>query len=276
MQLQQLLARFEQLWPAASAEDWDSVGLVSGNSTQEINRILLTVDVTDEIVAEAKDLKADLILAHHPLLLKPVNSLSESTSKGSLVAELIRSGISLYTAHTNADSQPAGTSAVLARKIGLINTQVLAETDPGIGIGIIGELPGEIQLGEIAGVLNEVLPATATGVRVAGEFTKSVKKVALCAGAGDSYLQLALDSGADVYITSDLRHHPAQEILQQAKARGLDFSLIDISHWAAEYLWLEQAAAELGGLGVEILISDIRTDVFDFLLNMPRTNSELR
>lgn len=276
MQLQQLLARFEQLWPAASAEDWDSVGLVSGNSTQEINRILLTVDVTDEIVAEAKNLKADLILAHHPLLLKPVNSLSESTSKGSLVAELIRSGISLYTAHTNADSQPAGTSAVLARKIGLINTKVLAETEPGIGIGIIGELPGEIQLGAIAGVLNEVLPATATGVRVAGEFTKSVKKVALCAGAGDSYLQLALDSGADVYITSDLRHHPAQEILQQAKARGLNFSLIDISHWAAEYLWLEQAAAELGGLGVEILISDIRTDVFDFLLNMPRTNSEPR
>ena len=276
MQLQQLLARFEQLWPAASAEDWDSVGLVSGNFTQEINRILLTVDVTDEIVAEAKDLKADLILAHHPLLLKPVNSLSESTSKGSLVAELIRSGISLYTAHTNADSQPAGTSAVLARKIGLINTKVLAETNPGIGIGIIGELPGEIQLGELAGVLNEVLPATATGVRIAGEFTKSVNKVALCAGAGDSYLQLALDSGADVYITSDLRHHPAQEILQQAKARGLEFALIDISHWAAEYLWLEQAAAELGGLEVEILISDIRTDVFDFLLNMPRTNSEPR
>ena len=276
MQLQQLLARFEQLWPAASAEDWDSVGLVSGNSTQEINRILLTVDVTDEIVAEAKNLKADLILAHHPLLLKPVNSLSESTSKGSLVAELIRSGISLYTAHTNADSQPAGTSAVLARKIGLLNTKVLAETEPGIRIGIIGELPGEIQLGELAGVLNEVLPATATGVRVAGEFTKSVKKVALCAGAGDSYLQLALDSGADVYITSDLRHHPAQEILQQAKARDLEFALIDISHWAAEYLWLEQAAAELGGLGVEILISDIRTDVFDFLLNMPRTNSEPR
>jgi len=276
MQLQQLLARFEQLWPAASAEDWDSVGLVSGNFTQEINRILLTVDVTDEIVAEAKELKADLILAHHPLLLKPVNSLSEATSKGALVAELIRSGISLYTAHTNPDSQPAGTSAVLARKIGLLNTKVLAETAPGIGIGIIGELPGEIQLGELAGVLNEVLPETATEVRVVGEFSKSVKKVALCAGAGDSYLQLALDSGADVYITSDLRHHPAQEILQQAKARGLDFSLIDISHWAAEYHWLEQAAAELGGLEVEILISDIRTDVFDFLLNMPRTNSEPR
>ena len=276
MQLQQLLARFEQLWPAESAEDWDSVGLVSGNSKQEINRILLAVDVTDEIVAEAKDLKADLILAHHPLLLKPVSSLSEATSKGALVSELIRSGISLYTAHTNADSQPAGTSAVLARKIGLLNTKVLDEAEPGIGIGIIGELPGEIQLGELAGVLNEVLPATATGVRVAGEFTKSVKKVALCAGAGDSYLQLALDSGADVYITSDLRHHPAQEILQQAKARGLGFALIDISHWAAEYLWLEQAAAELGGLGVEILISDIRTDVFDFLLNMPRTNSEPR
>lgn len=275
MQLQQLVARFEQLWPAACAEQWDSVGLVIGHPKDDINRILLTVDVTDEIVAEAKELEVDLVLAHHPVLLKPVNSLSESTSKGSLVTGLIRAGISLYTAHTNADSQPTGTSAVLARKIGLLNTKVLAETSPGYGIGILGQLPAEIALGELAAVINDVLPATATGVRVAGEFTRPVKTVALCAGAGDGYLQLALDAGADVYITSDLRHHPAQEILQQAKARGLDFSLIDISHWAAEYLWLEDAARELDGLGVELVISEIRTDVFDFLLNIPRSNSEL-
>jgi putative NIF3 family GTP cyclohydrolase 1 type 2 len=106
---------------------------------------------------------------------------------------------------------------------------------------------------------------------VAGEFDRVVSTVALCAGAGDSYLGLALDSGADVYITSDLRHHPAQEILEEAKARGLDFALIDISHWAAEFLWLQVAKNELRGAlpDLEFEVCDIRTDVFDFLMNKP-------
>ncbi len=272
MQLRQVIEKFEQLWPVSAAEEWDSVGLVSGDLQQKIKRVLLTVDVTDEVVEQAKELKIDLILAHHPLLLKPVSSLSESTSKGSVIAELIRSGIALYTAHTNADHQPTGTSAVLAQRIGLQDTKVLAQGVDGLGIGIIGKLPNQIQLGELAAVINDVLPSTATGVRVAGDFKRSVNVVALCAGAGDGYLQLALDSGADVYITSDLRHHPALEILQQAKAQDRDFSLIDISHWAAEFLWLEQAASELSDLNLDVIVSDIRTDVFDFLLNLPRSD----
>ena len=111
-------------------------------------------------------------------------------------------------------------------------------------------------------------------MRVAGDFNQKVQTVALCAGAGDSYLSLALDSGADVYITSDLRHHPAQEILELAKARDKDFALIDISHWAAEFLWLEQAKIELTAVAptVEIEICEIRTDVFDFLMNAPKSN----
>jgi putative NIF3 family GTP cyclohydrolase 1 type 2 len=130
-----------------------------------------------------------------------------------------------------------------------------------------------MSLGDLAAVLNSVLPATATGVRVAGDFDREVQTVALCAGAGDSYLGLALDSGADVYITSDLRHHPAQEILELAKARSKSFALIDISHWAAEYLWLEQAKAELLPLLPSLIVElfEIRTDVFDFLMNAPKS-----
>ncbi|MFN4846246.1 MAG: Nif3-like dinuclear metal center hexameric protein [Rhodoluna sp.] len=271
MLLNQLINRFEQLWPTQSAEEWDSVGLVVGNRNQQIKKILLTVDVTDEIVAEAKNSNANLILAHHPLLLRGIETAAEETSKGFVLTELIRSGISLYSAHTNADSQPTGTSAVLAKEIGLADTAVLSKNQQGTGIGITGLLPKPISLGELAGLLNDILPQTATGVRVAGDFNRQIQKVALCAGAGDSYLQTALDSAADVYITSDLRHHPAQEILQQAKARGVEFALIDISHWAAEYLWLDQAARELSDLPVEIQVSDLRTDVFDFLLNIPRS-----
>ena len=272
MQLSDLLIALEELWPTRNAEEWDRVGLVSGNPAQNIQRILLTVDVTAEVVAEAVAGDFDLIIAHHPLLLKGITTVAEDTSKGSLLSTLIKADIALFAAHTNADASKNGTSAVLASHIGLSHSEVLVKNADGSGIGILGELNPALSLGQLAGKLNSVLPATATGVRVAGDYERLVTKVALCAGAGDSYLQTSLDSGADVYITSDLRHHPAQEILEQAKARGIDFSLIDISHWAAEFMWLEQASKEILAKisGPEIVISEIRTDVFDFLMNVPR------
>jgi dinuclear metal center YbgI/SA1388 family protein len=274
-QLAILISEFEKLWPVANAEEWDVVGLVSGSKEQRISKILLTVDVTAEVVDHAIEIAADLILAHHPMLLKPVNNLTEDSAKGSLLSKLIRSNIALYSAHTNSDAVPTGTSAMLAKAIGLHNTKPLQPFADGIhGIGKVGRLSNPISLGDLAAELNHALPATATGVRVAGDFENIVETVALCAGAGDSYLKLALESNADVFITSDLRHHPAQEILELAKARNQNFALIDISHWAAEYLWLAQAKAELDSLAleVEIEVCEIRTDVFDFLMNAPRKN----
>jgi len=274
-QLSTLISEFEKLWPVANAEEWDVVGLVSGSKEQHISKILLTVDVTAEVVDHAIEIAADLILAHHPMLLKPVNNLTEDSAKGSLLSKLIRSNIALYSAHTNSDAVPTGTSAMLARAIGLHNAKPLQPFADGIhGIGKVGQLTHPISLGDLAAELNNALPATATGVRVAGDFESIVETVALCAGAGDSYLKLALDSHADVFITSDLRHHPAQEILELAKARNQNFALIDISHWAAEYLWLAQAKTELDSLGleVEIEVCEIRTDVFDLLMNAPRKN----
>ena len=274
IQLKEIAASFEKLWPVHLAEDWDVVGLVSGSNQKPINSVLLTVDVTKDVVDYAKSIQIDLILAHHPLILKGITSVAEQGSKGSIISELIRSDIALYTAHTNADSVETGTSAALAKALGLVSLTPLAPSQDGLGIGRVGSLASPLSLGELSALLNNVLPPTATGVRVAGEFDKIVSRIALCAGAGDSYLEIALDSGADVYITSDLRHHRAQEILELARARGLEFSLIDISHWAAEYLWLATAKAALEDSlpGVSFEVCDIRTDVFEFLMNKPRDN----
>jgi len=262
----------QSLWPLANKEEWDVVGLVLGSKNQEVTKVLLTVDVTDEVIDQAIASGVNLIFAHHPLLLKGVNNLVEDNAKGYLVAKLIKAGIALYSAHTNADVVATGTSAVLANHLGLSGSRPLAPLADGVqGLGIIGSLPQKTTLGDLAAKLNSFLPQTATGVRVAGDFSREVSTVALCAGAGDSYLGLALDAGADVYITSDLRHHPAQEILELAIARKVQFSLVDISHWAAEYLWLatakDQLAKDLPGLELEIC--DIRTDVFEFLMNNP-------
>lgn len=271
--LRQAIDVFEKLWPTNLAEEWDVVGLVSGSLSKDIKSVLLTVDVTTEVVEHAKQVGADLIFAHHPLLLKGVTSVAESNAKGSVISELIRADIALYSAHTNADSVESGTSAVLATLLGLQKSKPLeAIAESSLGIGQVGFLAKPMSLGDLASLLNDILPPTATGVRVAGEFERQVSTVALCAGAGDSYLELALDTGADVYITSDLRHHRAQETLELAKARGVDFALIDISHWAAEFVWLETARKELQEQlpQVSFEVCDIRTDVFEFLMNKPK------
>ena len=263
---------FEKLWPVSLAEDWDVVGLVSGSTHQEIKSVLLTVDVTSEVVDYAKQVGAELIFAHHPMLLRGVTSIAEDTAKGKVLSELVRSNIAVYSAHTNADSVETGTSAVIAKALGLINSRPLATSAvPTQGIGQIGDI-GSMTLGELASKLNDLLPPTATGVRVAGPFDRKVSKVALCAGAGDSYSLMALDQGADVFITSDLKHHNSQEILELAKARNVDFALIDISHWAAEFVWLETAKQELEEAlpQASFEVCDIRTDVFDFLMNKQR------
>lgn len=264
--LSELLETLDDLWPASGADDWDAPGLVCGARNSRVSRILLTVDVTDEIVEEAIAGGFDLIIAHHPLLLRGVKSVAEETSKGSLLAKAIRANLAIYSAHTNADIVPRGVSAALAAAFGLANTRPLVETGAQTGHGRVGSLPQAVTLGDFAKTLGRLLPPTASGVRVAGSFEAPVRNIALCGGAGDSFIEQAYVAGADAYVTSDLRHHPTQEILERARAEHRNFALIDISHWAAEWVWLEWAAADIHGrfASVQVVVSELRTDPWDF------------
>jgi dinuclear metal center YbgI/SA1388 family protein len=264
--LRELLETLDEFWPLAGADEWDAPGLVCGSLSSRISRILLTVDVTDEVVEEAIAGGFDLVIAHHPLLLRGVKTVAEVSSKGSILAKAIRANLSIYAAHTNADIVPRGVSAALASAFGLVNTRPLVETGAQTGHGRVGALEVETSLGEFAKALARVLPSSATGVRVAGSFETRIRTVAVCGGAGDSFIEGAYDSGADVYVTSDLRHHPVQEILERSIAEKRSFALIDISHWAAEWMWLEWAAADIQGrfASVQVVVSELRTDPWDF------------
>lgn len=264
--LREVRQTINQLWDESTAAGWDRVGLAIGNPEQPVTHALLAVDVTRQIVAEAKERGADLLLTHHPLLLRGVHSLAEDTAKGSLAAALIRANIAQIAAHTNADQAMEGVSAEIAHRLGLNNLEPLepGETEQ-TGIGRVGELADPLPLRKFAEMLSEILPETAGGVRVAGSEKQMVKRVALCGGAGDSLLNNQRVLTADVYVTSDLRHHPAQEALEQHLVAGGP-ALIDISHWAAESLWLATAAKQLGELLPEITItvSEINTDPWVF------------
>jgi dinuclear metal center YbgI/SA1388 family protein len=266
--LADVLVAAESLWPASGAESWDAAGLVSGDPAAPVTHIHLAVDAVIDTVDEAIEQGANLLLTHHPLLLRGVTSVAEDRYKGAVLAKLIRGGCALLAAHTNADVVESGTSATLAALLGLLDVRPLVPTGTtGTGIGRVGTLPQAETLGRLARQLGEILPATAGGIRVSGDFDARIATVALCAGAGDSLLGLQEVLDADVYITSDLRHHPASEFRENSRVSGGP-ALIDISHWASEWLWLEGAAQQLRDAldGITVTVSDLRTDPWDFVV----------
>jgi dinuclear metal center YbgI/SA1388 family protein len=229
---------------------------------------MLSVDVTSEVVAEAIDSKIDLLIAHHPFLLRGVNSVSENTAKGRLLSMSIRAGLAIYSAHTNADVVEKGVSDELARRLGVEQRVALAPFGESVGLGRIGRLGEAVTLGSFARLVANVLPPTASGVRVAGDFDQMVERIAVCGGAGDSLLSAALSAQADVFVTADLRHHPVQDAREFAGLTRGTPAIIDVSHWASEWLWLEVAAGQLQRQfeEIEFSVSDLRTDPWDFVI----------
>ncbi|MBP6043760.1 MAG: Nif3-like dinuclear metal center hexameric protein [Rhodoluna sp.] len=262
-----ITAAAENLWPLSGADVWDRPGLIAGQTFANCERVLFSVDVTSDVLDEAVAGDFGMILSHHPFLLGSQHELAANSAKGSVLLKSIRNNIALYSAHTNADIVADGVSDVLAKALGLPEAKpLLTIEDTDVGHGRIAKLAETTTLVEFARSVARSLPATAPGVRVAGNPGMAIQTVALCAGSGGSFLDLAIDQGADVYVTSDLRHHSASDAIERARAIGLDFALIDISHWAAESLWLEVAAKQLAQAlpDVKFVVSDLRTDPWDF------------
>lgn len=263
----------EELWPESLAEDWDEVGLVAGHPGAEVRRVMFAVDPTIDVIEEAIDFGAELLITHHPLLLKGVTSVAANTAKGKAVHRLIESGTALMTVHTNGDSAVGGVSDVLADALGLQNVAPLTPAANGLpeeGIGRVGDLEEVLTLGDFAARVYGILPSVAGGVRVSGDRDGLIRRVAVCGGAGDSLFGEVRASNADVYVTADLRHHPASEA-REAAVNDRPY-LIDVSHFASEWLWLPAAAEALGnvltdqGHDVEIRVSTTNSDPWDFIL----------
>jgi dinuclear metal center YbgI/SA1388 family protein len=260
--LSEITAALDDLYPRRWAEDWDRVGLVVGRGGNSVRRILCVVDVVPATVIEAIEADCDLIVAHHPLLLRGVSSLDPAADyKGDLVHTLIESGMGLYVAHTNADVANPGVSDALADRLGLVDLRPLRPlTDAehhgtGRGSGRIGRLPRTLSLADLVERAAKALPQTVWGVRAAGDPDRQISTVAVCGGAGDSFIADAAAAGANAYLTADLRHHPVSEHLA-----GSGPALIDAAHWATERPWLDTVAEHLSRLVDDVIVSDLDTD----------------
>jgi dinuclear metal center YbgI/SA1388 family protein len=272
--LAEVVCALDRLYPRDSAMSWDRVGLVTGDPEQRVRRVHFAVDPTLAVIDEARRLGADLLVTHHPLLLRGVHSVATTSAKGAAVTSLVVGDVALYAAHTNADVALPGVCDALALACGLTGTVALTVQEGG-GLGRVGELAEPMPLRAFAERLAAALPPTPVGIRVSGPEEAVVRRVAVVGGAGDDQFDAVRASGCDVYVTADLRHHPALEAREEA--RGGTPYLIDAGHWASEWLWLASARDrlwhELGerGTRLEAHISSLRTDPWDFLVGARQT-----
>ncbi|MEU9973475.1 Nif3-like dinuclear metal center hexameric protein [Streptomyces sp. NPDC051014] len=242
--LSEVIAALESLWPAERAESWDAVGTVVGDPEQQVTRVLFAVDPVRDTVEEALRLGADLLVTHHPLYLRGTTTVAATGFKGRVVHTLIKNDIALHVAHTNADTADPGVSDALAGALDLrvVGPLVPDPTDPEgrRGLGRVCELDHPVTVRDLAERAAARLPATAQGIRVAGDPEALVRRVAVSGGSGDSLFDAVRAAGVDAFLTADLRHHPASEAVSHSP-----LALLDAAHWATEWPWCELAAAQL-------------------------------
>ncbi|MGW2884174.1 Nif3-like dinuclear metal center hexameric protein [Streptomyces griseoruber] len=263
--LSEVIAALENLWPAERAESWDAVGTVVGEPDQDVSRVLFAVDPVQDVVDEAVKLGVGLLVTHHPLYLRGTTTVAASTFKGRVVHTLIKNDIALHVAHTNADTADPGVSDALAGALDLrvVGPLVPDASDPEgrRGLGRICALDHPLTVREFAARAAERLPATAQGIRVAGDPEALVRTVAVSGGSGDSLFDHVRAAGVDAFLTADLRHHPASEARSHSP-----LALLDAAHWATEWPWCELAAAQLdeisdrNGWGLRVHVSRTVTD----------------
>ena len=195
----ELEALVGEIAPYELAEEWDNVGLLVGRKENEIERVLVALDVTREVLDEAKALGAQAIVTHHPMMFHARKRLTDDDREGRLLLELAREDIVLIAAHTNLDAAAGGVNDTLMRLMGCENVE-------GEGCVRVGDLPVGTTLGQLRERAQSALHAA---VRAYGPDDAVVTRLGCCSGAGGSELPLARAMGADCFITGEMRHHEA-------------------------------------------------------------------
>ncbi|WP_259390561.1 Nif3-like dinuclear metal center hexameric protein [Actinomyces sp. 2119] len=258
-----IVAMVDELAPRELAAPWDSNGLICGDPSWSVGHVLLAVDPVQDVVEDAVSRGADMIITHHPLYLRGTDSVRADDAKGHVVHTLIRRGIALLNAHTCLDAAHGGVADALADQVGLRDTVPLEPSaqDPQVGIGRVGQLERPVSLRDLAERVAAVLPDSAPGLLVGGCLEEEVETVAVSGGSGDSLLDAARRAGADVFVTADLRHHPASEHLEAGRPY-----LLCGTHWATEWVGLPPLARGLAqraaarGWRLETEVSAVVTD----------------
>ncbi len=223
--------------------EWDNSGFQLGNRQAQVNRILLALDITNEVIDEAIREHCDMIISHHPLFFSKTMNIEQSSIKGDMIFKLIKNNINVYSAHTPMDVSTIGLNMFMAKKLGLTDIKPLervvsdkCEDDTNLfGLGAVGKLDPRTPM-NIDGLLKKVKKAYNTNVlRVTNNYNTFgiLSKVALCTGGGNDLIDKVKEKNAKVYITSDTKYHEMQNYVDNG------IVLIGVGHYNAEICFLD-------------------------------------
>ena len=236
----------DALAPFKSAEEWDNSGLLIGSPTTKVERALIALDVTDEVIDEAIELKATLIITHHPVIFKPFKNIEESD----LIYRLIANNIAVISAHTNLDIAKSGVNFTLADVLELSNISTFEPVGDNLSLGRIGKLKRDYTPLEFARQVKTNLKCL--GLRYV-DGGKPIRTVAVCGGSGGELFISAMQKGADCLVTGDVKHH----IFLEAKRLG--FTIIDAGHFYTENVIINKLAELVSAKfsDIEVFASDV-------------------
>ena len=255
-----VLQAVEAFAPVYMKESWDNVGLLCGDPSREVKKILVALDPFEHVCREAKEAGADLIVTHHPLIFQAPKAITTETSVGRSILYLCRHGISAINAHTNLDCTPGGVNDVLAQTLELQDISVLRPN----GVDEEGNPWGLLRMGsfsaDLPAFLDHVKAKLHTPVLRFTDGGRPVRKVAVGGGACAGALVEAFHAGCDTFVTADAKYN------QFWDAQDLGMNLIDAGHFYTENPVVAVLAAKLQKKfpDVEVIISKTHTDCMKF------------
>ena len=225
--VQDIASTIEEFAPKSIQESYDNTGLQIGDPTMVVKGIMICLDVTEEILSEAIQKNCNLIISHHPLLFTGLKDITGRNNTQRIVIKAIQENIAIYSAHTNLDSAKNGVSYEIANILGLSNVCTLcpSDKDSNIGLGAVGEIQ-PMPVIEFLRLLKEKFNVKALKYSALSPQIE-IKKVAICGGSGASLINDAIKTGADIYITGDIKYHDITTYCDR-------IIIADIGHYESE------------------------------------------
>jgi dinuclear metal center YbgI/SA1388 family protein len=244
-----VITQLERLAPLALAETWDNVGLLVGWRERPVRRLMTCLTATEPTVREAIEGQADLLVPHHPIPFRPANRVSDDTTVGRLLLQLIEAKIAVYTCHTAWDNARFGINDQIASLLCLqrvaplqsvSNPTSIPEGHRSAGTGRVGRLDPPLPLAQLVARVRGVLPETKATVTSAG--SRNCQRVGIVCGSGGSLIPLASQMSCDTLLTGEATYHQCLE------ARALGMHIIMIGHHASERFAMQTMADQLQNL----------------------------
>ncbi len=258
--VQTICDAMNRIAPKNLAEDWDNPGLLVGSPQQSVTKILICLDISDEIIDKAIEINAEMIVTHHPMIFKAIKNIRLDLPLGRKIATLIKNDISCFAAHTNLDSAKGGVNDVLASKLNLIEVKPFDEE---LTLGRIGKLQREMSAKEFAFHVKKSLKADNIRLINAGDFL--ISKVGICGGAGSEFISKAKFLGADAFVTGDVKYHEAQAAFENK------IHVVDAGHFATEFPIVHALAKKIKNeferldIAVEVVEDTTAKDFFNVI-----------